>query len=56
MEAFDVSGRHAAMISTGEYSGQGDIVWRPENLAGGVYFIQVKTENSSETKSIIFIR
>ncbi len=55
IKAFDVSGRFVAKITDREYSGTGEIIWRPANLPNGVYFIQIQAEKEKRTENIIFL-
>ncbi len=55
IEAFDITGRNIATIARGEFAGIGNLIWRPKNLPGGIYFIKIETYKNSRTESVIYL-
>lgn len=51
---YDITGKEVATLQNGQLdSGFHMITWKPESLADGVYFMQIKAGGSVQTKKII---
>lgn len=51
---YDVTGQKVETIQNGNMAaGNHNIVWTPENLAGGVYFVQMIVDGNVTTKRIV---
>lgn len=51
---YDVTGQEVQTIQNGTMAaGNHNIVWTPENLAGGVYFVQMIVDGNVTTKRIV---
>jgi hypothetical protein len=54
---FDLLGREIQTLVKGEMSNGVHVVnWTPGNIAGGVYYYKVVTDNYTETKKLIFAK
>ncbi|MGL4597594.1 MAG: T9SS type A sorting domain-containing protein [Bacteroidia bacterium] len=54
MIVYDMTGKQVAMVYDGELNaGLHNIAWTPENLADGIYFIQVKAGDKMITRKIV---
>ncbi len=53
---FDAAGRQVGRVAHGQYQGIGQIVYRPQGLANGVYFVQFETASGTTTQSVLFIK
>lgn len=52
---FDLTGKEVAVLQNGILeSGIHMITWKPEDLPGGIYFMEVKAGNFLQTKKLIF--
>ncbi|MFA6470781.1 MAG: MXAN_6640 family putative metalloprotease [Candidatus Latescibacterota bacterium] len=57
IRAYDVLGRKVAELFSGELTaGEKSILWKPVNLAGGVYFISVATPYGLKTAKALFLK
>ncbi|MBD3168907.1 MAG: T9SS type A sorting domain-containing protein [candidate division Zixibacteria bacterium] len=57
ISAFDVSGRKVAEIVSGEYQpGSHSVNWDAEELASGVYFVRLQTDDASSTRKVALIK
>jgi len=56
IDILDITGRKVATWPERGYSGLGGIVMHPENLACGVYFIQIRTDMDVSMKRLVFMR
>lgn len=57
VQAYDILGRKAADIFTGQLAaGEKNILWKPEKLASGVYFIRVMTPSGSQTTKTLLVK
>lgn len=51
---YDVTGKKVEVVHDGEMNaGQHQLVWTPENLADGVYFVQMVIDGAVTTKRIV---
>jgi len=56
-EVFDVSGRAVAVLANGESAaGKVETVWKPANLANGVYLLKVVLPNGAISKKLMLMR
>ncbi len=54
ISVFDITGKKVETLKDGEMSaGQHAIVWTPENLADGVYFVQMVIDGQVQTQKIV---
>jgi hypothetical protein len=51
---FDIYGRQVDQLE--QPNGKREINWRPNNLAGGLYFIQYETERISRTHKVVYLK
>lgn len=57
VRAYDVLGRKAADLFRGDLSaGEKQILWKPGDLAGGVYLVQVSTPFGSQTTKVLLLK
>jgi hypothetical protein len=56
-EVFDVTGRAVAVLANGESAaGKVETVWKPANLANGVYLLKVVLPNGAISKKLMLLR
>ena len=56
-EVFDVSGRAVAVLADGEAAaGKVETVWKPANLANGVYLLKVVLPNGTVSQKLMLLR
>lgn len=56
-EVFDVSGRTVAVLADGEaVTGRVETVWKPANLANGVYLLKVVLPNGAISRKLMLLR
>ena len=54
ISVYDITGKKVETVHDGEMNaGKSQIVWTPENLADGVYFVQMVIDGSVTTKRIV---
>lgn len=55
MMVFDLTGKQIAILKN-SFTGYGNstIIWKPNGIAEGIYFLQVKTEKAVITKKIVY--
>lgn len=57
IRAYDVLGRKIAELFSGELTaGEKSILWKPDGLSGGVYFISIATPYGSKTAKALFLK
>ncbi|MCX6841413.1 MAG: C25 family cysteine peptidase [candidate division WOR-3 bacterium] len=56
-QVFDVSGRSVAILADGEMAaGKVETVWKPGNLANGVYLLKVVLPNGTASEKLMLLR
>jgi hypothetical protein len=56
-EVFDVSGRAVAVLANGDVAaGKVETVWKPGNLANGVYLLKVALPNGTVSRKLMLLR
>jgi PKD repeat protein len=54
ISVYDITGKKVETVKDGEMAaGQHNIVWTPENLAEGVYFVQMVIDGEIQTRKIV---
>ena len=53
---FDAAGRMVHEIFKGELQGAGNIVWTPQNLPGGIYFVKVEKASGTGLAKFIYLK
>ncbi|HTF05731.1 MAG TPA: T9SS type A sorting domain-containing protein [Bacteroidia bacterium] len=54
ISVYDITGKKVETVKDGEMSaGKHNIVWTPENLAEGVYFVQMVIDGQVQTRKIV---
>lgn len=57
VRVFDIQGQKVDELFEGELTaGEKRILWKPENIAQGVYFVNITTPNGSETTKTLFLK
>ena len=57
LTVYDLTGREIAALYSGELDrGWHYIDWEAENLASGIYFVEMKAKNYYNTKKVILLR
>jgi hypothetical protein len=57
LKVFDITGREVASLVTGQQSaGQHQVVWDPEGMPSGVYFVRLKAGEYNQTRKILLIK
>jgi len=57
IKVFDILGREVAIVADQFYSpGLYNVTWRPNNIAGGVYFYQMKANGFTQTRKLLFLK
>jgi hypothetical protein len=57
VRAYDILGRKAADLFDGDLAaGEKDVLWKPENLSGGVYLVHIATPYGSHTTKILLLK
>lgn len=57
IKAYDVSGREVADIADTKLpAGNHSINWSPENLSSGIYFVRLKTDNTTSARKVVFLK
>lgn len=54
ISVYDITGKKVETVQDGEMSaGTSKVIWKPENLADGVYFVQMVIDGNVTTKRIV---
>jgi hypothetical protein len=54
---YDITGRETASLITGQQSaGQHQVVWDPEGMPSGVYFVRLEAGNFNQTQIIVLMK
>ena len=57
VRVFNITGQKVADLFDGQLSaGEKRILWKPENLAGGIYLVRVDTPSGSKTTKLLFMK
>jgi hypothetical protein len=57
LKVFDLLGREVATLVAGNLSaGKHQVLWNANDVAGGVYFYRLQTDNFVETKKLIMLK
>jgi len=57
ISVFDVSGRKVDNLATSRFSaGSHTVIWSPENLSSGIYFVRLKSGDSISARKIAYLK
>ena len=57
LEVFDISGRRVAtLVDEQRAAGRHEVVWRPRNVASGVYFTRLSADGQSATRRMTLLK
>lgn len=57
IKVFDILGREVAVVANQFYSpGIYNVTWRPDNIAGGIYFYQMKTSGFTQSRKLLYLK
>jgi len=55
LKIYNISGQEIeTLINTHQIAGEHEIKWQPENLLGGIYFYELRTNEYSQAKKLIY--